>query len=87
MKRILAKFRPRDSGTIFRFERSTLSEEGAEKHKWIRNTDSCFAGKEKRSVAGITFRTIAQLKTVTTFKIRFAERPQYPRHNRKIPKE
>jgi len=62
VRRILAMRRPRNAGTILRFERSIMTEEQGPS-----NDD--------------------QAHGTTVFKIRFAERPTYPRHNRKNPKE
>jgi hypothetical protein len=86
VKRILAEFRPRSSGTILRFERSTLSQEEAEKEKlrWIWAQLSDLQGKK-----GLTLPLLpndSPPRAGTTLKIRFSERPKYPRHNRKIPK-
>jgi hypothetical protein len=81
VKRILAEFRPRSGGTILRFERTTLSEEAVEKLRWIWAQLADLQGRK-----GLTLPSLpndSPPKFGTTFKIRFAERPTYPRHNRK----
>jgi hypothetical protein len=85
VKRILAEFRPRNSGTILRFDRSTLREEEAEKHRWIRSQVALM--QENKALTSPVLPSDSLPKTVTTFRIRFAERPNYPRHNLKTPKE
>jgi hypothetical protein len=85
VKRILAKFRPRNSQTILRFERSTLSEEGLVKFHWIQERLRALQQKDGLSLPAPA--DVGVTKPVTTYKIRFGERPNYPRHNRKTPKE
>jgi hypothetical protein len=77
VRRLLATFRPRKSRTILRFERATLDGERLKKFRFV-------AG-----VLGEKPQTAPQdlPESITSYKFRFAERPQYPRHNRKNPKE
>ncbi len=79
VKRILSTFRPRGSGTILRFERSTLGEEDIKRHRWIKEQ---FAALQKEK--GITLQVPPVYDETlhgAKFTIRFAERPNYPRHN------
>ena len=81
VRRILSTFRPRGSGTILRFERSTLSEEDIKKHQWIREQIAALQ-KEK----GITLPQLpacGETRRREKFIIRLSKRPDYPRHNRK----
>jgi hypothetical protein len=85
VKRTLATWRPKGSQTILRFERSVLSGDDAERHRWILKQLAMQPGNK-----GLTL--LAPPKYVPTpgaqvFKLRFAERPVYPRHNRKSPRE
>jgi len=82
VKRILATCRPRGSQTILRFEHSSMSEEDIKRRHWILEHLAMLQGKTlptppNNDPAG----------NVAVFKLRFAERPNYPRHNRKNPKE
>jgi hypothetical protein len=83
LKRILSKFRPKESQTILLFERSTLTGEDLARFKWIQEQLAALHQKK-----GLTPPSdVIPPKTVMTYKIRFGERPNYPRHNRKSPKE
>lgn len=80
VKRILSRFRPKGRGAILLFERSTLSEEDIKRRSWIREQIAGLYGEK-----GIT---LAQLPVYDEtrrekFTIRFSERPDYSRHNRK----
>ncbi len=85
VRRILSTFRPRRSGTVLRFERSTLSEEDIKINRWVREQFALLQGKK-----GITLLAppgYDETRSVARFTVRFAERPNYPRHNRKAPNE
>jgi hypothetical protein len=78
VKRILAAWRPRNAATILRFEQSVLTEEKIKKFRWIRERVAML--QEKMSVPpnddlGPSF---------AAFTIRFAQRPNFLRSNRKI---
>ncbi len=83
VKRILATWRPRNVGTILRFERSVLTEEKIKKFRWIREQLATLQGK--RGLILPVPPNYDQGPSFAAFTIRFAERPNYPRHNRKIP--
>ena len=82
VKRILSEFRPRGSGTILRFERSPLSEEDEQKRRFFRELRTALQ-REK----GIEPPVYDEARRREKFLIRFSERPNYPRHNRKTPIE
>lgn len=85
VKRILAVWRPRGSHSILRFEYSTVSGEelanryGIEAHPSAASQYQC---SKLPTPSGVI-----PPKSLTTYKIYFGERPNYPRHNRKQPKE
>lgn len=81
VKRILAEFRPKESETILLFERSTLTGADLERFKWIQEQLTAF--QEKECLTLPVPRDVVPPQTVTTYKIRFGNRPYYPRHNRK----
>lgn len=83
VKRILATFRPKGSRIILRFERSTLTAEEVEERRRIR--DYVASLPESKGLVLPPPPTCDRPKSLTTFKIRFAERPNYPRHNAKKP--
>jgi len=85
VKRILAEFRSRKSKTILLFERSTLTEEDLAKFRWIQ--EQLAALPQMKGLRLPAPSDVTPPKSVTTFKIRFGERPNYPRHNRKRLKE
>jgi hypothetical protein len=85
VRRILAKFRPRQSHTILRFERSPLSGADLALHYWILDQQAIRAREQ-----GVKFSApsnVSPRKSVTRYLISFGERPDYPRFNRKLPKE
>ena len=84
VKRTLAASRPRDSRTILRFERKNLTEDDIKKRRWIREQVASLQG-EKHLKSGVS--PNSDPRDGAVFTIRFAERPNYPRHNRKNPKE
>ncbi len=85
VKRILAKLRPRKSQTILLFERSTPSEEELAKFRCIQ--EQLRALQQEKGLRLPVPSGVDAAKPVTIYKIRFGERPNYPRHNRKTPKE
>ena len=82
VKRVLAEFRPKDGGTILCFERTSLSAETAEKLRWLKAQVAILEGKKYQRLPRAS--SDGSTKIPTTFKIRFVNRPTYPRHNRKI---
>ena len=85
VKRTLAALRPRSSRTILRFERLVLSEEDLKMKRWMR--EQLATSQEKKGITLLAPPNYHQARSVTAFQIRFDERPNYPRHNRKNPKE
>jgi len=85
VKRILAKLRPRKSQTILLFERSTPSEEELAKFRCIQ--EQLRALQQEKGLRLPEPSGVDAAKPVTIYKIRYVERPNYPRHNRKTPKE
>ena len=85
VKRILSKYRPKGSGTILRFERSTLSEEDRKKYRSVLEQATEFC--EKMGLPLPQLPVFDETRHREKFLIRFSERPDYPRHNRKAPKE
>jgi hypothetical protein len=84
VKRILSMFRPRGSKTILRFERSPMSEKDILKHRWVREQ---FAKVQKEK--GITSPERQDddgTRPREKFMIRYSKRPDYPRYNRKTPR-
>lgn len=85
VKRILAACRPRGSHIILRFECLTLS--GKELAKRYRiDAQPAAVSQQKGSTLPAPSNVIFP-SSVTTFKMYFGERPNYPRHNQKPPKE
>jgi len=85
VKRILSAFRPRGRGTILLFERSNLSEEDIKRYRWMREQIAALA--EKKGITLPQLPSYDETRRCAKFTIRFSERPDYPRHNRKAPKE
>lgn len=85
VKRILATWRPRGSQTILRFEHSSMSEEDIKRRRWI--LEQVAVLQEKKGLPLPTPPNCDPARNVAVIKLRFAERPNYPRHNRKNPKE
>jgi hypothetical protein len=85
VKRILAVWRPGGSHTILRCEYSMVSGEelakrcGIEAHPASVSQNQC---SKLPAPSGVI-----PPKSLTTYKFYFGERPNYPRHNRKLPKE
>jgi hypothetical protein len=80
VKRILSLWRPRNAGTILRFERKILTHEAVKRHRWLQEQLAALQGKRDLKLEVPT--NLGRL--TETITVRFAERPNYPRHNRKI---
>lgn len=86
VRRILAEFRPRESHVILRFERSTLT--GEDLTRWQCRIQERLAHlSQTNELAPPPASDISPRKSVTVYRFRFEERPNYPRHNRKLLKE
>jgi len=81
VRRVLATFRPRKSRTVLRFERATLGGERLKKFRFVAGVQ----GKKGPAAPSSSIQNLPE--SITSYKFRFAERPQYHRHNRKNPKE
>ena len=76
VRRVLANFQPKKSRTVLLFERATL---GGEKLKKFR----IVAGVQGEKGPGVPSSIQNLPESITSYKFRFATRPQYPRHNKK----
>jgi hypothetical protein len=85
VRRILAEWRPRDSGTILRVERSIMTADEVAKYRSVR--DQAAAYQNDLKVPMLPDINNNPTKTVTKFVFGFGERPNYPRFNRKITKD
>jgi hypothetical protein len=85
VKCVLSTFRPRGSRTILRFERSPLSEADIQKHRWLR--EQIVALEKKKGITLPEPRAQDETRLREKFIIRSSERPVYPRHNSKVPKQ
>lgn len=85
VKRLLSAFRPRGSGTILRFERAPLSDEDLKKYRSVREQIS--AAQDKKGLKLPQLPEYDETRRREKFTIRYSARPDYPRHNRKAPKE
>lgn len=85
VKRILSTHRPRGSASILRFERSRLTEEEIKKYRAIQEQAAAFAEKNGINVPKLP--TGRGTRRPEKFMIRYSARPDYPRINRKAPKE
>ena len=85
VRRILASWRPRNAGTILRFEQSVPTEREIE--KWRRIREQLTALQEAKGPTLPVPPKAGPPRGAKIFKIRFAGRPDYPRSNRKSPKE
>jgi hypothetical protein len=85
VKRILAACRPRGSHTILRFECSTLSGEEIAKRYGIEEQPAALSQKKGPKLPAPS--DVILPKSITTYKMYIGERPNYSRHNRKLPKE
>ena len=87
VRRILAEWRPRNSGTILRFERSTMTADEIAKYRSVREQAAAFQQTEGLKVPVPSDIINNHSRPRTKFLIRFGERPNYPRSNRKITKD
>jgi hypothetical protein len=85
VRRILAEFRPKERHTVLLFERTALTGEELEKFHWKQKILAALRHDDKSTLP--TYPKLDRTEPVTVFRIRFGERPNYPRHNRKRPKE
>jgi hypothetical protein len=84
VRRILAKYRPRGSQQVIVFER-IASEKGRER---LRRMLEQIPTSRGETGLNLNLAWAAEpSETGTAFKLRIAERPAYPRHNRKDSKE
>jgi hypothetical protein len=86
VRRILAEWQPRNSGTILRFERSTMTEEEVTKYRSVREQAAAFQQQIGPSVPLLPDINNPS-KTATKFVFGFGERPNYPSSNRKVTKD
>ena len=84
VKRTLAIFRPRGSQTILQFKRVTLDEEKVARLRFMLEQLPSVHDEKGQSVPSRSIQNLLKIRTAYTFG--YAERPIYPRHNRKIPK-
>lgn len=82
VKRILAAWRPRIARTILRFERKILTEEDIKNH--YSALEQLAALQEKTGLRLEVPTNHEVTRPIVSLTARFAERPNYPRHNRKI---
>ena len=85
VKRILAAWRPSGSHIILRIECSMLSKEEIAKQYCSEPQPAAMSQKEGSQLPAPS--DVMLPKSITTYKMHFGERPNYPRHNRKPPKE
>ena len=84
VKRTLAIFRPRGSQTILQFKRVTLDEEKVARLRFMLEQLPTVHDEKGQLVPSRSIQNLLKIRTAYTFG--YAERPIYPRHNRKIPK-
>jgi hypothetical protein len=87
VRRILAQWRPKNSGMILRFERSIMTADEIAKYRSIRKQAAAFQQKEGLKVPVPSDIINSPSKPRTKFLARFGERPNYPRSNRKVTKD
>ena len=85
VRRILASWRPRNAGTILRFEQSVPTEPEIE--KWRRIRESLAALHESKGPTSPVPPKASPPRNAKIVKIRFGERPNHPRSNSKIQKQ
>lgn len=85
VKRILAAWRPRGCNEIFSFERFSPSAKDIERRRQMLEQVHMLDG-DKGSSLPISPKG-QHPQNATTFKIRISKRPDYPRHNAKVPPE
>lgn len=85
LRRVLSMWRPKGVQTIFRFERSVWTDDPGMGFDTIREQPGILHWREGQaeSVPPEGCSTSAPM----IFQIRLSERPNYPRHNRKSPKD
>jgi hypothetical protein len=84
VRRILAAWRPKNAGTILRFEQSLAKRRIK---KWRRILRQMAASQDSKCPRLPVPSKDCPPKSATIFRIRFAGRPNYPRSNRKAPRE
>ena len=84
VRRTLAEWRPRNSGTILRFERSTMTADEIAKYRSVREQAAANEGLKVPVPSDIINNPS---KPRIKFLLRFGERPNYPRSNRKVTKD
>lgn len=86
VKRVLATFRPRNSHSILQFKRVTLDDsELMTQRNVLEQASADLRGKKGLRKPLPSIEDLPKSRTAYTFG--YADRPLYPRHNRKIPKE
>jgi hypothetical protein len=86
VKRTLAFYQPRNSQDIFQFKRVTLDDAELVRQRSV--LEQAVADLRGKKGLWEPLPSIEDLpKSRTAYAFGFAERPLYPRHNRKIPKE
>jgi hypothetical protein len=83
VRRILATFRPRGGVTVLRIERAVLSEEFTKNYEFMREEAAAFM--ERMGLGWPPPPRISPTTGANTFTMSFAEKPNYPRFNRKTP--
>ena len=77
VRRVLATFQPRKSRNVLLFERATLGGERLKKFRFVAGVQ----GEKGPEPPSSSIQNLPE--TITSYKFRFAKRPQYPRHNKK----
>jgi hypothetical protein len=85
VKRTLATFRSRNSQTTPRFKRSVVGKRKLARLRSMLKQVPDIQGVNGKSVPAPSILNLT--KSLTAYKFRYAKRPRYPRHNRKIPKK
>ncbi len=86
VKRTLAIYQPRNSPNMFQFKRVTLGDsELMRQYNVLEQAAADLRGKKGLREPLPSIEDLPKSRTAYTFG--FAERPLYPRHNRKIPEE
>jgi hypothetical protein len=85
VKRTLATFRSRNNETTLQFQSSTLDEDRlARLHSMLEQIPE-MQGENGQLVQSLSIQNLT--KSLIAYRFGYAERPLYPRHNRKIPKD
>jgi hypothetical protein len=85
VRRILGGYRPRGSISVLLFQPSVLSVEDVKTNRWIRDQLKTLQGTKGITLPDIPDYSRSRNRIVLTIRERV--RPQYPRHNRKTPKQ